>query len=106
MHHHGGIRPDLRWAFGAEPDTGQVYYVLPDGQPWFANSSITLWLRTLHHYGLYVTHSPTLSDPDEHEEEALAELRELAEVLKKIDPPAFDGYHGYMWAEFLERWLW
>ncbi|MFE1836769.1 hypothetical protein [Streptomyces sviceus] len=23
-----------------------------------------------------------------------------------IDPPAFDGYDGFIWAEFLDRWLW
>ncbi len=30
----------------------------------------------------------------------------LAGELKKIDPPAFDGYNGFIWAEFLDRWLW
>lgn len=29
----------------------------------------------------------------------------LADELKKIDPQAFDGYHGFIWAEFLDRWL-
>jgi hypothetical protein len=38
--------------------------------------------------------------------EAQAELRALAEELKEIDPPAFEGYLGFIWAEFLERWLW
>ncbi|MFF8322967.1 SUKH-4 family immunity protein [Streptomyces bobili] len=103
---HGDLVPGLQWAFGVEPDTGRVYYVLPDGEAWFANSSIDLWLRTLHHYGRHVSQSPILNDPDEHEDEALAELRELAEELKGIDPPAFEGYVGCIWAEFLERWLW
>ncbi|MGH3247050.1 MAG: SUKH-4 family immunity protein [Trebonia sp.] len=103
---HGDLVPGLQWAFGAEPGTSKVCYVLPDGEAWFANSSIELWLRTLHHYGLHVRQSPILNDPDEHEDEALAELRDLAEELKEIDPPAFEGYYGFIWAEFLERWLW
>ena len=49
---------------------------------------------------------PILNTPDGHEEELLAELRELTEELKQIDPPAFEGYLGYLWAEFLDRWLW
>ena len=104
--HHGNTVPGLTWSFGVEPETGTVYYVLPDGEDWFANTSIDLWLRTLHHYGRYVHQSPTLSDPDPNEDKALAELRELADQLRHIDPPAFDGYLGYIWAEFLERWLW
>jgi hypothetical protein len=104
--HHGNLVPGLQWSFGAEPDTGTVFYVLPNGEAWFANSSISLWLRTLHQYGLHVSQSPILSDPDDHEDEALAELRELAEELKEIDPPAFEGYLGFIWPEFLERWLW
>ncbi|MGW1621997.1 SUKH-4 family immunity protein [Streptomyces sp. NPDC002172] len=103
---HGGLVPGLQWSFGVEPGTGTVYYVLPQGEAWFANSSIDLWLRTLHHYGLHVSESEILSDPDEREDEALAELSMLADELKKIDPPAFDGYHGFIWAEFLDRWLW
>lgn len=65
--------PDLLWTFGAEPLTGTVYYVLPDGEAWFANSSISLWLP-LHHYGRHVSQSETLNDPDEHEDEVIAEL--------------------------------
>ncbi len=104
--HHRNIRPGLQWAFGAEPRTGKVFYVLPDGEAWFANSTIGLWLRTLHHYGLHVSQSPILHDPGQDEDQALAELRKLAEELKEIDPPAFAGYHGFIWPEFLERWLW
>ncbi|WP_350284080.1 SUKH-4 family immunity protein [Streptomyces graminofaciens] len=89
-----------------EPGTGPVFYVLPQGEAWFANSSIDLWLRTLHHYGLHVGVSETLSDPDDREDEALAELSMLADELKKIDSRAFDGYNGFIWAEFLDRRLW
>jgi hypothetical protein len=98
--------PGLQWSFGVEPGTGTVYYVLPQGEAWFANSSIDLWLRTLHHYGLHVSESEILSDPDDREDEALAELSMLADELKKIDSRAFDGYNGFIWAEFLDRWLW
>ncbi|WP_328430271.1 SUKH-4 family immunity protein [Streptomyces sp. NBC_00443] len=98
--------PGLQWSFNVEPGTGTVYYVLPQGEAWFANSSIDLWLRTLHHYGLHVDESEILSDPDDREDEALAELSLLADELKKIDAPAFDGCDGFIWAEFLDRWLW
>ncbi|MET9395997.1 SUKH-4 family immunity protein [Kitasatospora sp. NPDC002965] len=106
QNHHGNLPPGLQWSFGVEPETGTVYYVLPRGEAWFANSSIHLWLQSLHHYGLRVSQSDILSDPDDQEEEALAELGLLADELKKIDPHAFDGYIGYIWAEFLARWLW
>ncbi|MBB5074975.1 SUKH-4 family immunity protein [Nonomuraea endophytica] len=104
--HHGDIKPGLTWSFGTQPNTGIVYYVLPGGDAWFANSTIDLWLRTLHHYGRHVSQSPILNDPDEHEDEALTELQRLADELKAIDPPAFDSYQGFIWAEFLDRWLW
>ncbi|MEQ8144035.1 SUKH-4 family immunity protein [Streptomyces sp. OP7] len=104
--HHGNIVPGMEWSFGAEPGTGMVHYVLPQGEAWFANSSIDVWLRTLHHYGRRVSESEILSDPEDREDEALAELGMLADELKKIDPPAFDGYTGFIWAEFLDRWLW
>src|SRR5580700_986044 len=29
--HHGNLVPGLLWAFGVEPNTGTVYYVLPGG---------------------------------------------------------------------------
>jgi hypothetical protein len=90
--HHGNIRPGLLWAFGAEPGTGKVFYVMPDGDAWFANSTIGLWLQALHHYGLRVSQSPILHDPGQDEDRALAEIRELAQELKWIDPPAFAGY--------------
>jgi hypothetical protein len=55
-------------------------------------------LQSLHHYGLRVSQSEILSDPDDHEEQALAELSLLTDEFKKIDPPAFDGYLGFIWA--------
>ncbi|MFI8202377.1 hypothetical protein [Streptomyces sp. NPDC085937] len=57
-------------------------------------------------YGRRVSESEILGDPDDREDEALAELGTLADEPKKIDPPAFDGYIGFIWAEFLDRWLW
>ncbi|MCX5096545.1 SUKH-4 family immunity protein [Streptomyces sp. NBC_00365] len=101
-------------SFGVAPETGAVYYVMPPGDAWFANSSIELWLRTLHHYGRHVTKSELLSEPGGPEEEylsevdeerTLAELARLAEELRKIDPAAFHGYTGFIWPELLDRWL-
>ncbi|MEU9284285.1 SUKH-4 family immunity protein [Streptomyces sp. NPDC048275] len=109
----GGTSTERPSSFGVAPETGAVYYVMPPGDAWFANSSIDLWLRTLHHYGRHVTESELLSEPDgpeehlsgEDEENAIVELACLAEELKKIDPPAFDGYVGFIWPELLDRWL-
>ena len=52
--HHGDLMPGPQWSFGVEHDTETVYYVLPQGEARFANSSIDLWLRSLHHYVGYV----------------------------------------------------
>ncbi|MFG2441011.1 SUKH-4 family immunity protein [Streptomyces sp. NPDC048508] len=97
----------LMWAFAAEPGTGAVHYVLPDGEVWFANTSVALWLQSLHHYGLRVDTSDLLLNANFHDEDAvIAELRELTAELEEIDPAAFRGYHGFIWVEFLNRWLW
>ena len=102
-------RPDaaLTASWAVEPDTGAVYYVQSDGEPWFANSSVVLWVQCLHHYGLRVDTCDLLLNADDHEEDAvLAELEDLAAELEECDPPAFAGYQGYIWPEFLDRWLW
>ncbi|MFJ5079497.1 SUKH-4 family immunity protein [Streptomyces sp. NPDC088553] len=88
-----------RSSFGVEPETGAVYFVMPDGEAWFANSGVDAWLNVLHRYGSRVTASELLSEPDgpeeylseEEEERACAELNRLAEELKEIDPAAFNG---------------
>ncbi|MDX2291826.1 MULTISPECIES: SUKH-4 family immunity protein [Streptomyces] len=102
-----------RSSFGVEPETGTVYFVMPDGEAWFANSGVGVWLDVLHHYGRCVTASELLSEPDgpeeylseEEEEQAFAELNRLAEELKEIDPAAFNGYEGFLWPGLLDRWL-
>ncbi|MEU5324473.1 SUKH-4 family immunity protein [Streptomyces sp. NPDC021056] len=105
--------PTERSSFGVEPETGAVYFVTPDGEAWFANSGVGVWLSVLHCYGSRVKASELLSEPDgpeeylseEEEERAFAELHRLAEELKEIDPPAFDGYEGFLWPGLLDRWL-
>lgn len=102
-----------RSSFGVEPETGAIYFVMPDGEAWFANSGVGVWLNVLHCYGSRVTASELLSEPDgpekylseEEEEQAFAELNRLAEELKEIDPPAFGGYEGFLWPGHLDRWL-
>ncbi|MEU9201465.1 SUKH-4 family immunity protein [Streptomyces sp. NPDC048332] len=87
--------------------------LMPDGEAWFANSSVGVWLDVLHHYGSRVTASELLSEPDgpeeyfseEEEERAFAELHRLAEELKEIDPAAFSGDEGFLWPGLLDRWL-
>ncbi|MGW1846865.1 SUKH-4 family immunity protein [Streptomyces sp. NPDC001966] len=105
--------PAERSSFGVEPETGAVYFVMPDGQAWFANSGVDVWLDVLHRYGSRVTASELLSEPDgpeeylseEEEEQAFAELNRLAEELKEVDPAAFNGYEGFLWPGLLDRWL-
>ena len=101
----GAIVPGLVWFFGAEPRTGEVRYVLPGGENWFANSSIERWLETLDHYGRRLTESAALANPDDDEQAALAELELLAVELRRIDAPAFADYSGHLWPQFLDRWL-
>ncbi|MGW2930789.1 SUKH-4 family immunity protein [Streptomyces sp. NPDC001156] len=97
----------LTASWAVEPETGAVYYVQPGGETWFANSSVALWVECLHHYGLRVDTCDLLLNADHHDEGAvLAELDELAAELKECDPPAFEGYQGYIWPEFLACWFW
>lgn len=109
----GSGTPAERSWFGAEPGTGAVHFVMPDGEAWFANSGVDVWLDALHHYGSRVTASELLGEPDgpeeyfseEEEERAFAELDQLAEELKRIDPASFNGYEGFLWPGLLDRWL-
>ncbi|WP_371601779.1 SUKH-4 family immunity protein [Streptomyces sp. NBC_01220] len=104
---------DERSSFGVEPETGTVYFVTPDGEAWFANSGVGVWLDFLQCYGSHVTASELLSEPDgpeeylseAEEERAFAELNRLTEELKEIDPAAFNGYEGFLWPGLLDRWL-
>jgi hypothetical protein len=96
-------RPGLQWAFGAEPRTGKVFYVLPDGQAWFANSTIGLWLRTLHHYGLHVSQSPVLHDPTKTKTTHWPNFASSRKSSRRSTRLPFAGYHGFIWPEFLER---
>lgn len=99
---HGGRV--LTWSWAVEPGTGTVHYVMPDGEASFANSSVILWVQCLHHYGLRVDTCDLLLNADFHDEDAvLAELEALAAELKDCDPPAFAGYQGFIWPEFLAR---
>lgn len=105
--------PAEQSSFGIEAETGAVYFVMPDGEAWFANSGVGVWLEVLHRYGSRVTTSELLSEPDgpekylseEEEERAIAELNHLTEEMTKIDPAAFQGYTGFLWPELLDRWL-
>lgn len=85
--------PAERSSFGVEPETGAFCFVMPDGEAWFANSDVGVWLEVLHCYGSRITASELFSEPDgpeedlseEEEERAFAELNRLAEELG-LDP--------------------
>ncbi|MFE0460948.1 SUKH-4 family immunity protein [Kitasatospora sp. NPDC058965] len=109
--HHGHPASDVLWAFGVEPITGTVYYVLPGGEAWFANSSIERWLACLHHYGLNLARSRVLELGDGWEEQeagsAIAYFHRLAAEVREIDPAAFAGSSSHLiWPEVLELWYW
>ncbi|MER7666649.1 hypothetical protein [Streptomyces sp. NPDC096193] len=48
----------------AEPETGTVFSVMPDGATLFANSGVDVWLDVVHRYGSRVTASEHFSEPD------------------------------------------
>jgi hypothetical protein len=98
--------PRFWHAFGVKPVTGEVFYVASGSDARFTNSSVRLLIASLHHFGRHFSGSEALQNSDDHEDEALEELRVLADDLRAIDPPAFDGYEEFTWPPFLDRWLW
>ncbi|WP_433076972.1 SUKH-4 family immunity protein [Dactylosporangium sp. CA-052675] len=103
--------PAIRWVYGAVPDTGHVQEVLlPAGKTKFVNSSINHWLCSLHMVGTSRSTSTVIGrwdEDEEAEEAALAELADLLQRIKALDPPAYgDGDHcTHFWPGTLDRWL-
>ncbi|WUH99681.1 SUKH-4 family immunity protein [Spirillospora sp. NBC_00431] len=101
----------LAWVYGAVPGSGVVLQVgSSDGSARFVNSTITHWLCSLHLVGSRLTGSTVIGNWDEDEraeEEALAELADLLQQIRVLDPPAFgDGDHEtHFWPATLDRWL-
>ena len=84
--------------------------VVGHGSTSFVNSTITHWLCSLHMVGSWLTSSTVIGRWDEDgqaEEEALAELADLLERIRALDPPAFgDGDRAtHFWPAVLDRWL-
>ncbi|MDG4807359.1 SUKH-4 family immunity protein [Micromonospora sp. WMMD1120] len=101
---------DPSWVYGAEPGTGAVRIWSPDGSVGFVNSTIVHWLSSLHLVGAWLTSSTVIDRWDEDcqaEEQALAELADLLERIRDLDPPAFGhGDHTtHFWPGVLDRWL-
>ncbi|MEU8284680.1 SUKH-4 family immunity protein [Micromonospora sp. NPDC048905] len=101
---------DPRWVYGAAPGTGEVHLWSSDGGAAFVNSTIIHWLCSLHMVGSWLTSSTVIDrwDEDEQaEEQALAEIADLLERIRDLDPPAYgDGDHTtHFWPGVLDRWL-
>ncbi|MFB6396089.1 SUKH-4 family immunity protein [Polymorphospora lycopeni] len=101
---------DLDWVYGAAPGTGEVRAWSSDGSTQFINSTITHWLCSLHMVGNWLNSSPVINRWDEDgqaEEEALAEIADLLDRIRALDPPAIaDGDHAtHFWPAVLDRWL-
>jgi hypothetical protein len=102
---------ELMRVFGAEPETGRVFSVMEsDGHTWFVNSSVSHWLCSLHRLGTWLTTSTIATRWDEDietEEAALAELADLADEIRRVDPAAFEGddHSSWYWPAVLDRWL-
>ncbi|MFI0410432.1 SUKH-4 family immunity protein [Actinomadura sp. 3N508] len=101
----------LGWAYSAASDSGEVLEAgVPDGGARFVNSTINHWLCSLHLVGSRLTSSTVIGRWDEDEQteaEALAELADLVEQIRLLDPPAIgDGDHETrFWPAVLDRWL-
>jgi hypothetical protein len=98
------------WVYGATPGTGEVQIWSSDGSAGFVNSTIIHWLCSLHMVGSWLASSTVIDRWDEDgqaEEQALAELADLLERIRDLDPPAFgDGDHStHFWPGVLDRWL-
>lgn len=99
------------WTYFAEPETGLVSLGQPsDGQPQFVNSSINHWLCSLHLVGTWLSSSMAMQTWDEDgamEDVAHAELADLLQRIRRLDPPAYgNGDHEtHFWPGVLDRWL-
>ncbi|WP_344653952.1 SUKH-4 family immunity protein [Cryptosporangium japonicum] len=98
------------WEFGAAPETGEVRLWSKAGASSFVNSSISLWLCSLHLVGRWLADSAVLDrweESAEAEAQALSELAELLRRIEAIDPAAIaDGDHErQFWPGVLDRWL-
>ncbi|MEU8422395.1 SUKH-4 family immunity protein [Micromonospora sp. NPDC048835] len=96
--------------YAAVPRTGEVHLWSSDGSAQFVNSTVVHWLCSLHMVGSWLTSSTVIDrwDEDEQaEEQALAELADLLERIRVLDPPAFGaGDHTtHFWPGTLDRWL-
>ncbi|MEV6260088.1 SUKH-4 family immunity protein [Streptomyces sp. NPDC051784] len=59
---------DERSSFGVAPGTGAVYFVTPNGEAWFTDSGVGVWLDVLDRYGSLITAAELLGEPDGAEE--------------------------------------
>jgi len=103
--------PHSAWEYSAASASGKVLQAgLSDGSVSFVNSTINHWLCSLHLIGSWLTSSTAIDHWDEDgqvEEEAVAELADLLEQIRALDPPAVgDGDHRtHFWPAVLDRWL-
>lgn len=110
-----GTRTDLYQpgcAYLAAPETGLVSELEPSsGRVRFVNSSINHWLCSLHLVGAWSADSTAIQAWDEDEEMenvALAELADLSQQIRHLDPAAYGNagdHKTHFWPGVIDRWL-
>lgn len=105
-----------------EPTTGCTYTIVPGTEQVveemptsprdtrLVNSTVSRWLCSLHLVGMWLATSTAIQhweEDGEAEDAALAELAELSERIRALDPVAYGtGDHEvYFWPAVLDRWL-
>ncbi|WP_376980451.1 SUKH-4 family immunity protein [Cryptosporangium minutisporangium] len=100
----------VTWDYGAVPETGEVREWPPSRPGRFVNSTVNHWLCSLQLVGSWFAHSRVINRWDEDaeaEDQALAEIDDLLDRIKAVDPAAIgDGSHEtQFWPAVLGRWL-
>ncbi|MEV5826041.1 SUKH-4 family immunity protein [Spirillospora sp. NPDC052242] len=102
---------NVTWEYTAAQGSGEVLETaMPDGATRFVNSTINHWLCSLHLFGSRLSNSSALThwpENEDTEQDALAELADLLDQIRTLDPPAVGAgdHQTHFWPATLDRWL-